>query len=74
MEAIVESNITTIDFSKDTPHVERKITRIISTKPIKRFTCRHCESVFATTEWYKTKGNNYGATCPCCSYSAWARR
>ena len=74
MEPIVGSKITTIDLTCDTPRVKQKITRILSAKPVVRFTCRHCESVFETNDWYKTGGNNYGALCPCCFYAAWARR
>ncbi len=74
MEPIIESKVTTIDLTHDIPRVEQKITRILSAKPVIGFTCRYCETEFETNNWYKTKGNNYGASCPCCSYSAWTRR
>ena len=38
----------------------------------KRFTCRHCSTIFDTTDWYDTR-TGYGATCPKCHYAAWTR-
>ena len=38
----------------------------------KRFTCRHCKTVFDTTDWYDTR-TGYGAKCPRCSYAAWTK-
>lgn len=74
MMPIVESVNTTIDLNSEMPFIRHNVTRVISTKPIVRFTCAHCKSVFETTNWTKTKGNNYSASCPCCPYRAWARR
>lgn len=73
MEPIIESVKTSIDFNNDMPRVSHKVMRIISTKPVIRFCCSHCKSIFETNEWYRTKGRNYGASCPCCPYAAWSR-
>lgn len=74
MEPIIESSSTKINFYNDIPSFEQKIMKIYSGKPTIYFTCQHCKAMFETNTWYKTKGNNYGVTCPCCHYSAWKHR
>ena len=74
MTPIIESTATTIGFTNDTPYFNQKITKIYSGKPTIMFTCQHCKSVFETNTWYRTKGRNYGVSCPCCHYAAWKSR
>lgn len=47
-------------------------TTIISGPKEILFRCKHCGAVFKTTNWLRTKGRHYSASCPCCPYSAWA--
>lgn len=41
-----------------------------------KFTCKHCQSVFAFNEkeltWKKNNGGGYAVTCPCCAIENFA--
>ena len=67
MEPIVESTVTKIDLSGETPKVEKEIMRIFNTKPVKRFYCNACEVTFETNKWKKHGVfGYYMINCPCC--------
>lgn len=53
--------------------VRYSTTTIHNLKPAKKFRCAHCESVFSTNDWTKTK-KGYSTSCPCCPYRAWTHR
>lgn len=72
-----KSNIINLnDYKKKIEHQDsdnQHKTVIINSKPMTRFTCRHCYTTFETTDWSLTKGRHYSAICPSCHYAAWAR-
>lgn len=47
--------------------------KILSSKPVKTFTCRHCLTRFITDEWRETK-RGFSMDCPCCKYATWTPR
>ena len=52
---------------------EESSTIIISDRKKIRFICQHWGAELITTNWFRTKGRQYSASCPCCPYSAWAK-
>ena len=81
-DTITKSNI--IDMSQllkqktyiaTTPSIKEttSTTTIISGAREVTFNCQHCGASFRTTNWRRTKGRHYSASCPCCLYSAWAK-
>ena len=53
--------------------IHYEATIVHSLPAMKKFRCAHCEAVFSTTKWYRTK-RGYSAACPCCPYQAWTPR
>lgn len=73
MEPIIKSEMIAAKIGNGNVSLQHNMTEIISGPPAVKFTCQHCGTVFRTTNWYRTRGRHYSATCPCCPYQAWAR-
>ena len=73
MEPTIKSEMMTVNVRNGNLSVRHNMTKIISGPSIVKFTCAHCGTVFETTNWSRTKGRHYSASCPCCPYQAWAR-
>lgn len=71
MTPIAESTFTNIALGEGAIQMRVQSTTIFSGPKKIFFSCRHCGTTFATTNYTRTPKKHYSASCPCCPYSVW---